>query len=306
VAWAAWPDSTASFATSVDRVDIITIVALLGGLALLARWILGPPRRGRSARLLRLGVYATIMALVPAKNVVEQILDVPPHGGTDLRLYRLISGPGFGNHWQSEILFLVVVALYSGAVLWLTSQRSRVTPATLVIGTVAGAVLGAAWYVAGPLGFGGALATNPWLPGSDAVPFLVLAAVLLIAAPVLAAIVADRRFAASASPAPARRARVRQAAAASLVTNLTGALFVTLAGTGTIAAMLTARWLRDWGYRGHPLSGVAGLGSWCRATRRPSPTAIRSPRRPTRPRSSSCASSSRSSPSCRPRSPPLS
>ena len=32
-----------------------------------------------------------------------------------------------------------------------------------------------------------------------------------------------------------------------------------MAGTGTIAAMLTAPWLRTWLYRGHPLSGVAGL-----------------------------------------------
>jgi hypothetical protein len=49
-------------------------------------------------------------------------------------LYRLISGPGFGNHWNSEILFLVVIALYAAAILWLTSQRSRVAPATLAIG----------------------------------------------------------------------------------------------------------------------------------------------------------------------------
>lgn len=41
--------------------------------------------------------------------------------------------------------------------------------------------------------------------------------------------------------------------------SLVGALFVTVSGTGTIAAMLTAPWLRDWLYGAHPLSGVAGL-----------------------------------------------
>ena len=47
--------------------------------------------------------------------------------------------------------------------------------------------------------------------------------------------------------------------AAGLLTGLAGALFVTVSGTGTIAAMLTAPWLRNWLYHGHPLSGVSGL-----------------------------------------------
>ena len=97
VARAAWPGSPASFATSVDRVDVITVVVLLAGLALVARWVLGPAGHCRAARLLRLGTYAAILALIPAKNVVEQVLDVPPRGGIDLRLYRLISGPGLAT-----------------------------------------------------------------------------------------------------------------------------------------------------------------------------------------------------------------
>ncbi len=40
---------------------------------------------------------------------------------------------------------------------------------------------------------------------------------------------------------------------------LAGALLVTVSGTGTIAAMLRAPWLRNWLYQGHPLSGVALL-----------------------------------------------
>ena len=48
--------------------------------------------------------------------------------------------------------------------------------------------------------------------------------------------------------------------AAGLLTNLVGALFVTVSGTGTIAVMLKAAWLRDWLYHGqHRLFGVGGL-----------------------------------------------
>jgi hypothetical protein len=262
--WAAWPVSPASFATSVGRVDVITTVLLLGVFAVLARRVPGGPGRSRAARLLRLATYAAILALIPAKNVIEQVLDVPPRAGADRRLYRLISGPGFGNHWRNEIVFLVVMAAYAAVILWLTSQRSRVAPAALAAGAIAGAALGAAWYVIGPLGFGGAPGTNPWLPGADSAPFIVLAITLLIAAPVTAMIAADRRCTARGGPARPPAERSRQMLAAALVTALAGALLVTVSGTGTIAAMLTAPWLRNWLYRGHLLSGVTGLQSMLR------------------------------------------
>jgi hypothetical protein len=259
--WAAWPGAPASFATSVGQVDVIATVVLLVGLTVMARRVLGPPVRSRPARLLRVLTYLGILALIAAKNVVEQVLDVPPGGGTELRLYRLISGPGFGDHWKNEVVFLVVIALYATIILWVTSQRSRVAPATLAIGAVAGIALGLAWYVIGPLGFGGAPATNPWLPGSDSAPFIVLAVALLLVAPVAAMVAADRRHSATAGSACPPAARIRQILAAALLTGLTGALFVTVSGTGTIAAMLTAPWLRNWLYHGHLLSGVAGLRS---------------------------------------------
>lgn len=256
-AWSAWPGSATSFAASVDRVDVITMVGLLGSLALAARWVFGPPGSSRAARGLRVGVYAAMLVLIPAKNVIEQVLDVPPRGGIDLRLYRLISGPGFGDHWASEILFLVVMALFAAAILWLTSQRSRVTPATLAAGSGAGIAAGVVLYAAVPLGLSNA-ATNPWLPGSDADPLVALAWILMLFAPVAAGVAACRRYTASGSAAPGS-ARARQVLAAGLLTNLVAALFVTVAGTCTIAAMLTAPWLRNWLYRGHPLAGVDGL-----------------------------------------------
>jgi len=256
VAWAAWPGVPGGYAAAVDLADVITLLLVLAGLSLLAGRIFGPVGDGRIAKVLRVGAYAAILALIPAKNVVEQILDVQPRGGIELRLYRLISGPGFGNDWAGEALFLTVMALYAAAILWMTAQRSRVASATLAIGTGAGIAVGALVYAIVPLGVSNA-ATNPWLPGSDADPLVLSAWILLLFAPLAAGVVAYRRHAAAAGPrAPAR---TRQIVAAGVLTNLISALFVIVTGTGTIAAMLKAAWLRNWIYRGHPLAGVSGL-----------------------------------------------
>jgi hypothetical protein len=152
IAWWAWPGSPDNLATSVDRVDVITIVLLLAGLPLLARRFFGPPGGSRIARFLRVGTYAAILALIPAKATVEQFAGAPPRGPAVLRLYRLIGGvlaapPGWG-----EILFLVFMALYAAAILWMTSQRSRIAPATLATGAGAGIVLGVVMYAVAPLG----------------------------------------------------------------------------------------------------------------------------------------------------------
>jgi hypothetical protein len=62
-----------------------------GGVRLIAREAL--MRRGIGNAML----FAVAAALIPAKNVIEQVLDEPPGGGADLRLYRLIADSGFGN-----------------------------------------------------------------------------------------------------------------------------------------------------------------------------------------------------------------
>jgi hypothetical protein len=255
-AWGAWPGPPGSFATSVARADVITMVVLLAGLALLVRRFFGPAARSRAARFLRTGACAAILALIAAKAAVVQFAFAPPRGGVDLRLYRLISGEGFGDSWRPEILFLVVMALYAAAILWMTSGRSRVAPATLAIGAGAGMVLGAVMYAVAPLGL--AAATDPWLPGLN--PFVVLAWILLLGAPAAAAVLAERRYTASASSPPPPAARARQVAAAGVLTGLVGALSVTVLGTGTIALTLRAPWLRAWLYHGqHLLFGVTGL-----------------------------------------------
>jgi hypothetical protein len=260
-AWAAWPGSPAYLAASGHRAFVLALVLVLAGLPLLARPFLGPVSGSRAARLLRVGFYAAILALIPARNIIEQVADVPPHGSAQLRLYRLIDGGNLGQSRQGEILFVILMALYVAVILWMTSRRSRVEPATLATGTAIGIALGLVMYTVAPLGLSQD-ATNPWLPGSDVDPLVVLAWVLLLCGPLAAALVADWRFTAASDSLPPAGARNRQIMAAGLLTSLTGALLVAVLGNGTTAVMLKATWLRNWLYHGkHLLYGVQYLSS---------------------------------------------
>ncbi len=259
-AWAAWPGSSASFATPGVRGYVITMVLLLAGLPLLARPFLGPAGGSRAARFLRAGTCAALLALMPAEAAVYQFAETPPRGGTDLRLYLLIAWK-VGGKEPLKIFFLVLMALYVAAIFWMTSRRSRIAPATLAAGTGAGIALGLVMYAVAPLGLSKA-ATNPWLPGSDIDPLVLLAWLLLLGGPVTAAVIADQRYTPSGSSPPPAGARVRQMMAAGLLTSLTGALLVTVLGMGTTAVMLKAAWLRNWLYHGqHLLYGVQNLSS---------------------------------------------
>jgi hypothetical protein len=258
-AWVAWPTSPASSATPGDRVYVITMV-LLAGLPLLARPFLGPAGGSRAARFLRAGTCAAVLALIPAQTAVEQFAYTPPGGGTDLRVYQLIQSQPGNDPWTLQLISLIIMALYVPAIIWMTSRRARIAPATLAAGTGAGIALGLVMYAVAPLGLSKD-ATNPWLPGSDIDPLVLLAWLLVFCSPVAAAIIADRRYTAlSSSPAPT--GAVRQVVAAALLTSLTGALSVTVLGFGTTATMLKAAWLRNWLYHGpHLLYGVQNLSS---------------------------------------------
>jgi hypothetical protein len=203
-------------------------------------------------------LYIGLRALIPARAAVAAFALQRPGGGVPLLLYRAIAPKGIGT-WLTAILSLVLLGLYAIAIFWITSRRSRVAPATLVIGTVSGLVLGVVMYVVAPLGLSKA-ATNPWLPGSDIDPLVFLAWVLVLLGPGVAAGVAYQRYTASDGPPPTRGDQVRQVVAGALLTNLVGALIVNVVGTGTIATMINASWLRSWLYHGrHLLFGVAGL-----------------------------------------------
>lgn len=259
--WAAWPGSPAYLAASGHRAYMVAMMLVLAGLPLLARPILGPVSGSRTARFLRVGFYAAILALIPARNVIEQVADVPPRGSAELRLYRLINGGNLGQPRQGEILFMILMALYVAAILWMTSRRSRVAPATLAAGTAVGIALGLVMYTVAPLGLSKD-ATNPWLPGSDADPLVLLAWLLLLCGPLAAALVADWRYTAASNSPLSVAARNRQIMAAGILSSLTGALLVAVLGNGTTAVMLRAAWLRNWLYHGqHLLYGVQYLSS---------------------------------------------
>ena len=260
-AWAAWPGSSASLAAPSVRGYVITMVLLLAGLLLLARPFLGPAGDSRVARFLRAGTCAALLALIPVEAAVEQFAQTPPRGGADLRVYRLVASPAAPKPWEGALLSLFLTALYAAPILWMTSRRSRVAPATLAVGAGAGIALGLVMYAVAPLGLSKA-ATNPWLPGSDVDPLVLLAWLLLLFGPVAAAVIADRRHTASSSSPPPTGDMIRQMMAAGLLTSLVGALFVTVLGTGTTAVMLKVAWLRNWLYHGpHLLYGVQNLSS---------------------------------------------
>jgi hypothetical protein len=254
---AAWSGSPAYLAASHERAEVIVLVAALAGLPLLARWLFGPVSHSPTGRALRVSAYTAILAMIPAWHVLRQVRDTPPRGGLDLRLYYLI---GHGDQGIG-ILFVVVMSVYAAAILWLTSQRSRIAPATSWVGCRAGIAAGLVVYTVAPLGLSKD-ATNPWLPGADIDPLMLLAWALMIFAPVRSAVLAHRRdTAADSAPGPAR-AHARQAVAAGVLTSLVSALVVAGLGTGTTVLMVRAGWLRQWLYHGqHQLYGIAGLRS---------------------------------------------
>ena len=261
-AWTTWPGPPAYLAISDSRALMIAMIVVLAGLPLLARRLFGPAGRSPAARALRVGTYAAILALMPARNIIEGFRDVPPRAGLDLRVYTVINLEHRVARTESFdwIVFAVIMVLFAATMLWLTSQRSQVAPGALATGACAGIAVGVAVYAVAPLGLS-KVATNPWLPGSDVDLLVLLAWILVLFAPLAAGFAAGRRYTRSGSTAaPATAAR--QIMAAGLVTNLVGALLVAVLGTGTTALTIKGAWLRNWLYHGqHEFFGIAGLRS---------------------------------------------
>lgn len=265
-AWGAWGNSSADHAIP-GRFGVIATVLLLAGLSLLARRFFGPVSDSRAARFLRVGGYAAILALLPAMAIVTSFPGTLARRGVELRVFDAAGNPPYGVSgtssggkggppWMDEIPLLLLTACYVAALLWLTSRRSPVAPATLAAGTGTGIVFGLVMYSVAPLGLSNN-ATNPWLPGSQIDPLVVLAWILLFAAPVAAAVVAGGRCRGPGRSLPSADAKVNQGVAAGVLANLVGALLVTVLGLGTIALTIKVAWLRPWVYHSQHLSETA-------------------------------------------------
>jgi hypothetical protein len=267
-AWGAWPESSVSLSHgAAGQGDVIITLALLAGLPLLTRWLLGPPD-SRAARWLRAGFYAAILAVMPAKAVAEMFVGTVPRAGIDRHTFDALNGNGGlpvpgsvsgGPDWGGEIAILFITACYLAVILALTARRTPVAPATLAIGTGAGLALGLVMYAVAPLGLD-KIATNPWLHGSATDPLVALAWILLFGAPLAAGALAARRCHVSSEPGQAAAARAWQGFAAGLVSTGVGALFATVLGTGTTALMLKSAWVRGWLYHGQHLTASAVYG----------------------------------------------
>ena len=208
MARATWRGAPGDPAAAFARVDVIATILLLTVLPVLSRWLFGPARASRAARVIRVSAYAAVLVLMPAKAAVEQFAFTVPRNIHERRLFSPISGPPGPNpdYGIGEIVFLVVIACYLMAIFWITSRRSSVTPATMAIGAGGGVLFGVVMYSVTPLGVN-KYATNPWLPGSDVDPLVVLAWILLFGVPVAAAILAGRRHPGPADSGPFRKTK---------------------------------------------------------------------------------------------------
>jgi len=250
-----WPGPAGDPATAVNRLDVVTVVAVLAGLPLLARWLFGPAAPGWMARVLRFSAYAAVLVLTLAKASVEQVRDNP---AALPRLSSDASVPvkdGMIYTWFVESIFLLVVAVYVAAILVATARRPQVARATLAAGTGAGLVLGAVMYTVAPLGLA-SHATDPWLHGFPIGLIVLLAWVLLFGGPVLAGVVAARCYHGPGSLEQVAKAKTRQAAVAGFLATAVGALMVAVLGSATIALMPRAGWVLHWLYPGQHLPGA--------------------------------------------------
>ena len=267
-AWEAWPKSSVSLSHgAADQGDVIITLALLAGLPLLTRWLLGPPD-GRAARWLRAGFYAAILAIMPAKAVTDMFVGAVPRAGIDRHTYDVLNSNGGlpvpgtvsgGPDWGGEIIILLITASYLAVMLALTARRAKVAPRTLAISARAGLVLGLVMCAVDPLG-GAKGATDPWLHGAASDPLVILAWVLLFGAPFVAGLLAGKRCHVPDDPGRASAVRLRQGVAAGLVCNGAGALTAAVLGTGTTALMLKSAWVRGWLYHGQHLTASALYG----------------------------------------------
>jgi hypothetical protein len=263
IASLSWPQSAVNRVTVANRVSLLVTVALLAGLWVAGRRLVGPARAGRAQRLVRAGGYSAVLALTLCKVSVERMRDPGS------------LGPGAGGLlWTGEALFLLMMAIFIAVVIMATAQRSPVTTGTLLRGIAAGLPIGIAVFVFLPLGVVRYQASRV-LPAVPQGALGALAWTAVLVAPAVAGVLAARRFrsgqalppaagpasgfsarlgkafalhGAGADGAAENEARIRQGVAAGLVAGLTGAMLAVLLGTATIALLPHDSQLLGWLY----------------------------------------------------------
>jgi hypothetical protein len=221
--WAGWPGAAANPATLINRVDVVAVVLMLAGLPWLARRVFGPAGSSWLARIVRVGSYAAVFALVLVKAEVER------------SEYAVHSGRAWlAGVWAGEIIFLVVIAAYVAGVLAVTARRPPFSPAALAIGTGAGAAAGLLMYALPPVGRWPHI-TMGWLAAVYGVA-RVLALPLALGTGIAAGLVAARR-AGRRRQLPLADVRARQGMAAGLCAGAAAALVFCVLSTGTAALL---------------------------------------------------------------------
>jgi hypothetical protein len=267
-AWGAWPGSPVSHGAAVQGGIIITL-ALLAGLPLLTRRLLGPPRN-RPARWLRAGFYVAILAVMPAQAAIGLFNGAVPRAGIDQHVWDVIQSGGVpgvpgsssgGPNWGGEIGILIFTACYVTVLLALTARRTPVAPATLAIGAAAGLMIGAVMYALAPVGLNFRYPYRPWLhDGWAASLCIALAWILVFCAPLAAGVLAARRCHVTGDPGEVSVARAWQGFAAGVVSGGVGAVFLTVSGTGTTALLVRSAGVRAWLWHGQHLTASAVYG----------------------------------------------
>ncbi|HEY1003290.1 MAG TPA: hypothetical protein VGD83_26985 [Streptosporangiaceae bacterium] len=81
---------------------MIATVLLLAGLPLLARRFLGPASASRAGRVLRVFCFVAILALVPARIIVEVFADFAPRQTAYLRINNIFNFAGCAARHREE------------------------------------------------------------------------------------------------------------------------------------------------------------------------------------------------------------
>ena len=224
VVWAGWPGAAANSATLINRGDVIAAVVILAGLPWLARRVFGPCRHSWQARMVRVGGYAPVFALVVVKARVARSEYTGYYG------HAWLAGA-----WTGEIIFLVVMAAYVAGLLALTARRPPFSPGALAIGAGAGAAAGLLMFALAPMGRWPHI-TVGWLAGFYGVA-RALALPAVLGAAIAAGLVAARRATRRRQQLPLSDVRARQGMAAGLCAGAVAALVFCVLRTGTVVLL---------------------------------------------------------------------